>query len=241
MNTIRRALTIKGHGYFTNEDTHIELKPYHKFLIRFNDGFEFSPTLNDMKVGKHTTYIERNEHRLLMVEHLFGVLYMYNISGLIVEVKKGNEIPMFDGSGKRFLSLKPIKIQAKRPSFTPLFPVFSERIAVFPSHNLRLVYFFYNTAFPIVAYTKNNMFDLANARTFSLKEENGLLKKRGKFYIFVPQRMSREIVFHKMFDFLGDMYLLPFTLKGVVFLMGSGHRHNHKFAKILRRFYYEHR
>jgi len=217
------------------------------------------PTLT---TGRQTT-LGAPENPIGTVEHLLSVFYGLGIDNAYVEVN-GPEMPGLDGSGEDYcqaVEKAGIEVQSEPRTYfrveEPVFLEFKDASAVLlPYDGFKISYTlsygsesladqFYESLVNEEIYRK----EIAPARTFVLKEEAEALMAKGygkgadfkNTLVFERnQPMNNQLRFpneaarHKVFDLIGDLYLLGRPIKGHVVASRTGHAHNLKMVLALQ-------
>jgi len=203
------------------------------------------------------TSIGTGDVKIHTVEHLMSVLSGMDIDNLIVEIDS-IEIPGLDGSGLKFLhAFKEVGLleqNAVRQTF--VIKEFlgvnhgGASICVFPSDKFHVTYaldyghpFLSSQIFEIVVDEKNFEKNIAPCRTFCLENESKQLRDNGlgkganfdntlvvgdNGVIKNQLRFKDEFARHKVFDLIGDLYLLGYPIIGHIYAVKSGHNLNIK-------------
>lgn len=196
------------------------------------------------------------------IEHVVSALTAYGVSDCIIEMDQ-EEPPFLDGSSLEFCKLiesaqiEPLGtswngIRILRPL---LYRTNDAEISVLPSEDFQIT-FFYNSHHPglkaqsqsVVVNDRSYKTEIAPARTFCFFEEIEMMRKanliRGanlssavvigrKSIINNDLRFTDEPARHKILDFIGDIALLGFPLKGHFLVWKGGHKVNADFGKYL--------
>ncbi len=197
------------------------------------------------------------------VEHLLSVFCGMGIDNAHVEVD-GPEMPGLDGSGEGYcaaLEKAGIEVQSEpRKYFKVEEPVFLEfkdaSTVLLPFDGFKVSYTlsygsesladqFFESSINEEVYRR----EIAPARTFVLKEEAEALMAKGygkgadfkNTLVFENNqpmnnqlRYRNEAARHKVFDLIGDLYLLGCRIKGHIVTSRTGHAHNLKMVLALR-------
>lgn len=109
-NTIKTKTSIAGIGLFTGLKVKMNLLPAkedHGIIFKRIDleGEPILPAkLQFVEETDRTTFVGIGNKRIQTVEHILSTLAAYKIDNLLIEVD-GPEIPIFDGSSKKFAEL----------------------------------------------------------------------------------------------------------------------------------------
>ena len=259
--TIKKEFSLKGTGLQTGKPVTISFFPEKE-----NKGISFKRLdlenskpirLSDLskidtdrrsRVTSGSSYVET-------IEHVLAAIWGANIDNLRIEMN-ASEPPALDGSAVDFL--KAIKsagiemqnaakdyIVIKKPIWTEMNDSF---LGIFPSDVFKIAYFldYKNTSigkqfFSSIVTPENFEKEIAPARTFCLKEEAEILRKKGygkganfqntlimdkEGPIDNVLRFPDEPVRHKVLDLVGDLSLLGRHIKGRIMAARSGHKLN---------------
>jgi len=258
--TVKEKIGFKGVGIHTGETSRIILHPEEEGKgVRFLKNGVYIPARHEFVVHtNHSTDLGRRGEKIKTVEHILSVLHLLEITNVTIEVF-GNEIPILDGSGKEFYEVlsENILIQNKELEYFVIEePVIVEEsgklIEAEPSETLEITYegefknFLGRQRF---TYVKGNEEEIVFARTFCFDWEIEHIKKVGlgkggslqntlvlgmdKVYNPDGLRYENEPVRHKVFDIVGDLYLLGKPVKGKFYSFRGGHTLNVKLVKEL--------
>ncbi|MFA5088024.1 MAG: UDP-3-O-acyl-N-acetylglucosamine deacetylase [Candidatus Omnitrophota bacterium] len=189
------------------------------------------------------------------VEHLMSVLSGLGIDNLDIEIDS-NELPGLDGSGFEFLQAilqAGLEEQnAPRAHFSIIEPIGVSQdaasIYLVPDSEFRVSYVL-DYGHPLVssqffsATVNRDVFEreIVPCRTFCLETEAKQLRDKGlgkgadyrntlvlgeRGIINNKVKFENEFARHKVFDFIGDLYLLGMPIKGHAFATKSGHKLN---------------
>jgi len=262
--TILRETTIKGIGLHSGEFVELKLKPARPNTgIVFVKNKNFIPAnINYAKSFKFSTTIEKNGEKIQTIEHLMCALYLLGIDNILIEIN-GDEVPILDGSAMQFIKAiksagikiypeeklyavieKPITVEEgdkyiyANPSEEPVF-TFEVK------YNNKIIG---NKKFSFNMF-KDNILEVAQARTYCFLEEVEFLKNLGlakggslenavvfkEETILNPEglRYEDEPVRHKLLDLIGDIYLLGYPVIGNIYSFKGGHALNAKLVKKL--------
>ena len=194
------------------------------------------------------------------VEHIMSVLCGLGIDNLNVLID-AKEVPVLDGSGLEFFkAFKVAKIVEQNVAFEDYQitePVGVENnggaIYIVPASEFKVSYTL-DYAHPLLrsqffsAVIDRNVYEkeIVSCRTFCLEEEANALRKHGlgkganfqNTLVVGDQgvrdnqlRFPDEFARHKVFDLIGDLYLLGAPIRGHVFATKSGHDLNRRLLK----------
>jgi len=109
--TLSQSITFKGVGLHTGSKSTITLHPASEntgYLFKLKKGPSlFSDILgiysNVSSTTLCTTLSNQSGFKISTTEHLLSALYGLEIDNVIIEIKRGNEIPILDGSASEFV------------------------------------------------------------------------------------------------------------------------------------------
>jgi UDP-3-O-[3-hydroxymyristoyl] N-acetylglucosamine deacetylase len=256
VKTLRDTVSFRGVGIHTGEICEIKVHPRaERGIVFYKNGVEI-PAHHNFVVGTTAgTDLGRDGEIVKTVEHLMAALYLTGVDAAVVEVVRGREIPILDGSAKPFFDAfrgvgitygegfrRFIKIGFKKrvqPNgiFAVLEPFEGER-------------FEFEGEFPYIG-RKKAVFDgrpseaLLGARTFCRLEDveklrsmnlglggtllNTLVLDEGLSNVVY----SEEPAYHKLLDLIGDVALVGARVVGRVYSFKGGHTLNHEIRKAL--------
>ena len=204
-----------------------------------------------------------NSHgvKVSTVEHLLAAFYISGIDNATVEINF-NEVPIMDGSAKEFLDVlkkvKTKKLQKKIKYLRVLEKVElideKRKMSIEPSDEFLEVDFQLNYDNQIIGkqkniinFTKDNLNDVSNSRTFCLFDDIEKIKKSGlakggslENAVVVDDqkvlnkgglRNKKEFVNHKILDLVGDLLLSGHRILGKVKCFQGGHELTNMFLK----------
>lgn len=258
--TLVREQRFEGVGLHSGEDCLIVLHPEEENTgIRFLVNRVYIPAdYRHVLTTDHATVLGSQGEKIGTVEHLLGVLYMLGVDNLTIEVIRGREVPILDGSGFDFyMALKDevvdLQEEAKHIHVSSSLMVKNCKgyIRIDPFDGFHASYRGYVLGIleeTTVDY-KGLPEDIVFARTFCYKEEVDLLLSRGLAkggslknavvigdgFVYNPEglRAKDEPLRHKLLDLLGDLSLLGVRIRGKVFSYLGGHTLNYEFVKSL--------
>tara|TARA_B110000211_G_C14069643_1_gene549336 strand:- start:98 stop:1024 length:927 start_codon:yes stop_codon:yes gene_type:complete len=210
-----------------------------------------------------TTLINEHGAKVSTVEHLLAALYISEIDNAIIEIDN-EEVPIMDGSAKDFLDIlakiKTRTLTKKRKYLKILDNVElkdgERKISIEPSNSSFEVYFQLDYKNKVIGKQKNlvnfsrdNLQQITESRTFCLYEDIEKIKKAGlakggslENAIVVDDdkvlnegglRNKSEFVNHKILDLAGDFLLSGFRVLGKVTCHQGGHELTNKFLRKL--------
>ncbi|GAB6065441.1 UDP-3-O-acyl-N-acetylglucosamine deacetylase [Aquifex pyrophilus] len=261
--TLKEEVSFEGVGIHTGEKSKVILFPEEEGTgIRFFKEGVFIPASYEFVVNtNHSTDLGREGKVIKTVEHILSVLHLLGVTNLTIEVK-GEEIPIMDGSGWEFYKvLKNLTLEQDKEAeifkVEEMVEVFKENsyIRAMPSEELEITYegefnnFLGRREF---TFRRGREEDIVLARTFCFDWEIEFIKKAGlgkggslentlvmgKEKVYNPDglRYEDEPVRHKVFDILGDLYLLGKPFVGRVYSFRGGHSINYELVKRLAEF-----
>jgi len=266
--SILREVSAKGKALHTGEEVTLTLKPApvdHGVVFKRVDLYgkpELKAEVSNVSEVVRSTTLSTGYTKVEMTEHLLSALHGLGVDNVLVELD-GNEMPVFDGSGKHYVNLvlqgEPVELDKDRD-----FYVLKEPVSV-TNGNRSLVALPYD-GFKITCtssdaksiHTQHLSIEIdpdvyatqiAPARTFTIYEEiEGLLKmgkikggsldcavviKGDKILSKEPLRYQDEMVRHKILDIIGDIFLLGKPIKAHIVALLPGHALNAKLTKAL--------
>ncbi|NPA32013.1 MAG: UDP-3-O-[3-hydroxymyristoyl] N-acetylglucosamine deacetylase [Aquificae bacterium] len=260
--TLRVPLRFKGKGIHTGEKSTIILHPEERGTgVRFFKEGVFIPAHYDFVVNtNHSTDLGKEGVVIKTVEHLLGVLHLLEVTNLTVEVI-GGEIPILDGSGSELYRAirEELAEQDGEIDYFVVDGVVEIRngrsfIRACPSETLEITYegefdnFLGKRRF---TFHKGRDEEIVYARTFCFDWEIEHIRKAGlgrggslentlvlgKDGVYNPEgmRWEDEPVRHKVFDIVGDLYLLGKPVRGRFFSFRGGHALNYRLVRELGR------
>ncbi len=258
--TIKEVLTFEGVGIHSGERTKVILHPEEEGsgITFLKNGVRIPARAEYVVNTFHSTDIGKEGVTVRTIEHLMATLHLLGINNLTVEVVGGSEIPIMDGSGYFFyreLKDKVLKQDAPARVLHVVDEVRVERgdafIVAKPCSCFEITYEGeFQTYLGKQTYTfRGNVRDIILARTFCFEHEIELIKRnglgkggslentlvigRGKVYNRGGLRYQDEPVRHKVFDLIGDLYLLSASVRGKFISHKGGHSLNFELVKAL--------
>ena len=196
------------------------------------------------------------------VEHLLAALYIVGIDNLLIEINS-DEVPILDGSSKEFVKILKnagIKKQNKKRKYLKIlekikFTDHERSFTIEPNSSLEID-FELNYKNNLIGnqrnevnFSKDNLDDIINSRTFCLFQDIEKIKKNGlaqggslKNAIVVSDekilneeglRNTNEFVNHKILDCAGDLILSGYNILGKVTCYKGGHELTNLFLRNL--------
>jgi len=258
--TIKRTIDFQGPGIHSGQEAHIRLHPSEAEGIGFRLGKVLIPAHISYKTGdRRGTTLGCEGAAVQTVEHLLAAFYGMRITDCLVEFLSGTELPILDGSAMDFaraLAEGSIVVEdSVSPCPLPSLCYQKEDVLVEskPHEDLIISFLYDGSRFGLVpqeyslSVTPETFIkEIAPARTFGFYEELQMLQKAGLARggttdnaLVIKEgrplkneyRMDRELVRHKILDFLGDLSLCGRQVKGRIRAERSGHYHNTEFVK----------
>ena len=258
--TLAEPLTFDGIGLHTGQTSKITILPgtedqgivFKRIDLKNNNLIKAN--YKNVSSAKLCTTLE-NSHgvKVSTVEHLLAAFYISGIDNATVEINC-NEVPIMDGSAKEFLDVlkkvKTKKLQKKIKYLKVLEKVElideKRKMSIEPSDEFLEVDFQLNYDNQIIGkqkniinFTKDNLNDVSNSRTFCLFDDIEKIKKSGlakggslENAVVVDDqkvlnkgglRNKKEFVNHKILDLVGDLLLSGHRILGKVKCFQGGH------------------
>ena len=253
--TLKDKLVFEGVGIHTGEKSKIILHPEEegKGITFIKDGEKIPALYRYVVNTNHSTDLGKNGKVVKTVEHLMASLHLLGITNLTVEVI-GNEIPILDGSGYHFYR-ELSKNLVEQSSYVDYFVIDKtvrvtnngSYIVAQPCSCLEITYegeFKNFLGKQKYTFTGENPEEIVFARTFCFDWEIENIRKHGlgkggslentlvlgKNCVYNPggMRYEEEPVRHKVFDLVGDLYLLGRPVRGRFYSYKGGHTLNYK-------------
>ena len=266
--TLAEPLTFDGIGLHTGQTSKITILPgtedqgivFKRIDLKNNNLIKAN--YKNVSSAKLCTTLE-NSHgvKVSTVEHLLAAFYISGIDNATVEINC-NEVPIMDGSAKEFLDVlkkvKTKKLQKKIKYLRVLEKVElideKRKMSIEPSDEFLEVDFQLNYDNQIIGkqkntinFTKDNLNDVSNSRTFCLFDDIEKIKKSGlakggslENAVVVDDqkvlnkgglRNKKEFVNHKILDLVGDLLLSGHRILGKVKCFQGGHELTNMFLK----------
>lgn len=209
-------------------------------------------SLQNVVCANYATSLSQNGTSVQTVEHLLAALSGLNIDNLFVDLNS-EEIPIMDGSAAPFVYLLHevgIRIQKKHRSYLKIKKTIKvsdgdKYIIATPANEFKITYFI-NFDHPMLSNSmetvefSENLFikKISRARTFGFLKEvetlrrNGLAKGGsldnaivlGEYKILNGGlRFKEELVYHKIMDLVGDLFLMGMPVLGHIIAYKAGH------------------
>ncbi len=260
--TVKERLEFEGVGIHTGETARIILHPEEENsgVAFYREGHRI-PVSPDCVVNTfHSTDLGVNGTVVKTVEHLLATLHLLGVTNLTVEVLRGCEIPIMDGSGYHFYRELKERVVEQSERVEPL--TVEEEITVRrgdsfirvrPSDSLEITYEgVFSGYLGRSRYTyRGDVEEIVRARTFCFDHEIEFIRSRGlgkggslentlvlgreKVYNSEGLRYEDEPLRHKVFDLIGDLYLMGVPVLGCFYVYRGGHTLNVKLVRSLYR------
>ena len=266
-NTIKNVVTFNGSGLHSGQNTNVKLIP-----AKENEGINFKridfDENNTIKADYKnvssatlcTTLENKFGRKVSTVEHLLAALYICGIDNVTIEIDN-EEIPILDGSSKEFINIlknADIKKQATRKKYLKILDRIEyqdkdKKISIVPSSSFEVDFeLHYNNKIignqrNKIDFTKDNLEDLIESRTFCLYEDiekiksvglaqggsldNAIVVKGEKILNVNGLRNKKEFVNHKILDLAGDFILAGYNILGKVKCFKGGHEFSNLFIR----------
>lgn len=208
--------------------------------------------LSNVVCANYATSLSQDGISIQTVEHLLAALSGLGIDNLFVDIDSG-EVPIMDGSAATFVYLLHevgIQIQKKHRSYLKIKKTIKvsdgdKYIIASPANEFKITYFL-DFDHPMLSNTmetvecSESMFvkKICRARTFGFLKEVEALRKNGlakggsldnaivlgDYKILNGElRFKEELVYHKMMDLIGDLFLLGMPIMGHIIAYKAGH------------------
>ena len=198
--TINTPIKFGGIGLHSGKEVNVCLKPsepnsgiiFKRVDLKINN--IIYPNFNNVSnTSLNTTISNDYGARVSTIEHLMGAFFGLGIDNILVEIDN-EEVPILDGSAKKFISL--ISASGIKSSDSPIkiikikekveFKIGQRLISIEPSKlNLDINYeiqysnSLIGTQKNVVKVYEDNLSDIFNSRTFCLFEDIEAIKERG--------------------------------------------------------------
>ncbi len=270
--TIGKAKEIKGIGLHSGHEVKIKIAPALAntgitfYLHEAKNVFTLSPKPEAVCATELATTLSLDNASLSTVEHLLAAINAMQIDNIQIHIYGNSaktEIPILDGSSKRFIEVFEevgIKTLPQLRTYARITKAFecidnTKSIIARPYNGL---FIDYTIDFPhhrigkqrlAIEITPETFKEIASARTFGFLKEVEYLHSKGLALggslanaivlddedVINPQglRYEDEFVRHKILDFIGDIAMLGLPLQGAFEVKCSGHKHNNLFLREL--------
>ncbi len=247
-------IIIEG-NCLSNSGGRVEISPAERLMLRFHNngkqGTEIPLALANARTENHTVTIA---NKIRVVEHLFSALYGLEVFGVKIDFHT-NEVPFFDGSSRKFVTLfaeffqennpqyyrtyKKIRIE-DRDSFIIYEPTDDNQLFI----EMELEHPYIGKQRVCLTIDRNTYInEIAPARTFVFTEESdprlnnlppyGIGITKNGIHSAEPLRFPDEPVRHKILDLLGDLFFVQKKLCGKIKARNTSHKLNLDFARKL--------
>ncbi len=243
--TINSNILLKGIGIHNGEDNVINLRPKETEGIVFYNGSQYELSLNSIS----NTFLSTDIGNIKTTEHLLSVLNIFEITNLDVEMIYGNEIPIYDGCSNTFFN-KIKEVGIKEFNETIEYEI-TEDIITYQHNNSSYKYIPSNKNEFYIKCTYNNIEynsimntdiyynDISKFKTFCKEEDIDKLLLNGygnggnknNTILYDPNKKTDEYVKHKVLDFIGDLYVIGFPLRGYFEVNNPSHYYNNLFVE----------
>ena len=268
--TLKNSINFKGVGLHSGKLCELRIIPAQEDAgivfkrIDLNKNNIIKANYKNVFSAKLCTSLKNDKGiKVSTVEHLLAALYVTGIDNAIIEIDN-EEVPIMDGSAKNFVEeinkVELIKLNKKRKYLKILnrieFEDNKRLISISPNENSFEVGFQLNYENKIIGkqknlvnFSKDNLDDICNSRTFCLFEDIEKIKKLGLAKggsldnavvvgdkeVLNPEglRNKREFVNHKILDLVGDFVLSGYRILGKVDCYQGGHQLSNLFLNEL--------
>jgi len=258
--TLKETVSFEGIGIHTGKKTKVLLHPEeeNKGLRFYKEGTYIPVHYRYVVNTDHSTDLGKDGKVIKTVEHLLASLHLLGITNLTVEVF-GEELPILDGSGylyyrelkhliepqkaelKPFFVSKPVEVRLNG-RFIKAEPCSCLEVSYegeFKNFLGRQKYTFKGEDPEEIVFARTFCFDweIEHIRKSGLGKggdlSNTLVLGKERVYNAGGMRYSEEPVRHKVFDLVGDLYLLGRPVKGRFFSYKGGHALNYQLVREL--------
>ena len=268
--TLKNSINFKGVGLHSGKLCELRIIPAQEDVgivfkrIDLNKNNIIKANYKNVFSAKLCTSLKNDKGtKVSTVEHLLAALYITGIDNAIIEMDN-EEVPIMDGSAKNFVEqinkVELIKLNKKRKYLKILNKIEFEDnkrlISISPNENSFEVGFQLNYENMIIGkqknlvnFSKDNLDDICNSRTFCLFEDIEKIKKLGlakggslenavvvgEKEVLNPEglRNKKEFVNHKILDLVGDFVLSGYRILGKVDCYQGGHQLSNLFLNQL--------
>ena len=268
--TLKNSINFKGVGLHSGKLCDLKIIPAQEDVgivfkrIDLNKNNIIKANYKNVFSAKLCTSLKNDKGtKVSTVEHLLAALYVTGIDNAIIEMDN-EEVPIMDGSAKNFVEeinkVELIKLNKKRKYLKILNKIEFEDnkrlISISPNENSFEVGFQLNYENKIIGkqknlvnFSKDNLDDICNSRTFCLFEDIEKIKKLGlakggslenavvvgEKEVLNPEglRNKKEFVNHKILDLVGDFVLSGYRILGKVDCYQGGHQLSNLFLNQL--------
>ena len=268
--TLKNSINFKGVGLHSGKLCELKIIPAKEDVgivfkrIDLNKNNIIKANYKNVFSAKLCTSLKNDKGtKVSTVEHLLAALYVTGIDNAIIEMDN-EEVPIMDGSAKNFVEkinkVELIKLNKKRRYLKILNKIEFEDnkrlISISPHGNSFEVGFQLNYENKIIGkqknlvnFSKDNLDDICNSRTFCLFEDIEKIKKLGlakggslenavvvgEKEVLNPEglRNKKEFVNPKILDLVGDFVLSGYRILGKVDCYQGGHQLSNLFLNQL--------
>ena len=268
--TLKNSINFKGVGLHSGKLCDLRIIPAQEDVgivfkrIDLNKNNIIKANYKNVFSAKLCTSLKNDKGtKVSTVEHLLAALYVTGIDNAIIEMDN-EEVPIMDGSAKNFVEeinkVELIKLNKKIKYLKILnnikFEDNERLISISPNENSFEVGFQLNYENKIIGkqknlvnFSKDNLDDICNSRTFCLFEDIEKIKKLGlakggslenavvvgEKEVLNPEglRNKKEFVNHKILDLVGDFVLSGYRILGKVDCYQGGHQLSNLFLNQL--------
>jgi len=256
IKTLRDSLTFRGVGIHTGEICEIKIHPRaERGIVFYKKGLEI-PAHHNFVVGTTAgTDLGRDGEVVKTVEHLMAAFYLAGVDAAVVEVVRGNEVPILDGSAKPFFDAIKEVGTVYGEGFRRYIKIGS-RVRIQPNGIFAILEpfdgerFEFEGEFPFVG-RKRVVFNgkpfeaLIGARTFCRLDDVEYIRSMnlglgGTFLntLVLDEGLSNliyseEPAYHKLLDLIGDISLTGARVLGKIYSFKGTHALNHEIRKFL--------
>tara|TARA_Y100000591_G_C21800031_1_gene681547 strand:- start:217 stop:1143 length:927 start_codon:yes stop_codon:yes gene_type:complete len=266
--TLSKAVVFEGLGLHSGQISKIKVHPlkedqgiiFKRTDIKRNNIIKANYT-NVSSTKLCTTLENKYGARVSTVEHLLAALYIVGVDNALIEIDS-DEVPIMDGSARDFIKVLTkvkTKSQLKKRKYLKVekkieFKDGERSISIEPHDNSLEVEFqldYENKIIGkqknIVNFSKNDLSDVINSRTFCIYSDIEKIKKIGlakggslKNAVVVDHdkiinegglRNGKEFVNHKILDLAGDFLLSGYRILGKVKCYQGGHQLTNLFLR----------
>jgi UDP-3-O-[3-hydroxymyristoyl] N-acetylglucosamine deacetylase len=257
--TLSKPINCSGAGLHTGKKVEMILRPAPAntgiVFVRTDAGnIKIEATLANVGSSQYATCLEKNGISISTAEHLLAALYALGVDNVRIEMN-AEEVPILDGSSAPFVQLiqktglkelteprlyivicRPISVKEEEDKRVSVYPCdeFKVTYAIDFEHHILGYQELTASLWGVQAFAEK----IAPARTFTLKREIEVLRKKGlarggslenavvigeKGILNKSLRFKDEFVRHKMLDLTGDLSLVGKPVKGHVIAYRAGH------------------
>jgi len=254
-STIQREISLSGVGIHSGEKVNLILKPSTAgeiTLLRKDKGSS-EIRIDSQKIkAKRSSFLDTSREKILTLEHLLAVLYMFGIDSLVIELD-GGEIPIMDGSALPFVQaireagVSPLPQEKKTLRILKSYTVRENdaSLSFHPDSDFKITYCI-EFDHPVIRRQELSLpitlegfvKEIAPARTFGFLKDVPQLRREGlalggslenaivldeERVINGPLHFPDEFVRHKILDLIGDLSLLASPVLGHFKAHKAGH------------------